>query len=53
MFDSKTYELRQWIITDAQGKDTTVMIFDVQTDVKFADNVFKVPYNQVHASEDR
>lgn len=53
MFDSKSYELRQWTITDAQGKATTVMIFDVQTDVKFADNVFKVPYNQVHASEDR
>ncbi len=29
------------------------MIFDVQTEVQFADNVFKVPYNQVHASEDR
>ena len=53
MFDTKSYELRQWMITDAQGKSTTVMIFDVQTDVKFADNVFKVPYNQVHASEDR
>lgn len=53
MFDSKTYELRQWTITDAQNKATTVMIFEVQTDVKFADNVFKVPYNQVHASEDR
>ncbi|MEM9105559.1 MAG: outer membrane lipoprotein carrier protein LolA [Pseudomonadota bacterium] len=53
MFDSKTYELRQWTITDAQGKSTTVMIFDVRTDVEFADNVFKVPYNQVHATQDR
>ncbi len=50
MFDSKTYDLRQWTITDPQGKDTTVMIFNVQTDVRFADNVFKVPYNQVHES---
>ncbi|MEX3011780.1 outer membrane lipoprotein carrier protein LolA [Hoeflea sp. TYP-13] len=53
MFDSKTYELRQWTITDAQGKGTTVMIFNVQTDVKFADNVFKVPYDQVHSSDNR
>ncbi|WP_419906961.1 outer membrane lipoprotein carrier protein LolA [Hoeflea sp.] len=48
MFDSKTYELRQWTITDAQGKGTTVMIFNVRTDVRFADNVFKIPYYQVH-----
>ena len=41
----------KWTITDPQGKDTTVMIFNVQKDVKFADNVFKVPYDQVHASQ--
>ena len=51
MFDSNNYELRQWTITDPQGKATTVMIFNVQTDVKFADSVFKVPYKQVHSSE--
>jgi len=50
MFDTNTYELRQWTIRDAQGKDTTVMIFNVQSDVRFADNVFKVPYKQVHQS---
>jgi len=48
MFDPKTFELRQWTIRDAQGKDTSVMIFNVQTGVKFANNVFKVPYDQVH-----
>ncbi|WP_139112618.1 outer membrane lipoprotein carrier protein LolA [Hoeflea olei] len=48
MFDPKTFELRQWTIRDAQGKDTSVMIFNVQTGVKFADNVFQVPYNEVH-----
>ena len=30
MFDPKTYDLRQWTITDAQGKDTSVMIFNVK-----------------------
>ena len=48
MFDPKTFELRQWTIRDAQGKDTSVMIFNVQTGVKFAKNVFQVPYAEVH-----
>jgi outer membrane lipoprotein-sorting protein len=50
MFDPKTYELRQWTITDAQGKDTSVMIFNVQTGVDFAESVFKVPYDDVRKS---
>ncbi len=44
MFDPKTYELRQWTIKDAQGKDTTVMIFNIETGVEFARSVFRVPY---------
>ena len=52
MFDTQTYDLRQWTITDAQGKDTTVMIFNVQTGVTFAESVFEVPYNEVHASNE-
>lgn len=42
MFDPKTYELRQWTVTDAQGKDTTVMIFNVQNDVKLDPKFFYV-----------
>jgi outer membrane lipoprotein-sorting protein len=42
MFDPKSYELRQWTITDAQGKDTTVMIFNVQEGVKFDQSLFKI-----------
>ncbi|MBL0374970.1 outer membrane lipoprotein carrier protein LolA [Rhizobium sp. KVB221] len=48
MFDPKTYDLRQWTITDNQGKDTSVMIFNVQTGVPLDDKVFKVPYDEVH-----
>ena len=44
MFDPKSYELRQWTIKDAQGKDTTVMIFNIETGVNFARSVFRVPY---------
>jgi outer membrane lipoprotein-sorting protein len=48
MFDPKSFELRQWTITDNQGKDTSVMIFNVQTGVKFDEKVFRVPYDEVH-----
>ncbi|MHA6685963.1 outer membrane lipoprotein carrier protein LolA [Mesorhizobium sp. A556] len=44
MFDPKSYELRQWTITDAQGKDTTVMIFNTKQGVSFAPDTFKIDY---------
>jgi outer membrane lipoprotein-sorting protein len=44
MFDPKSYELRQWTITDAQGKDTTVMIFNVREGVNFAPDTFAIDY---------
>ncbi|MFB2551492.1 outer membrane lipoprotein carrier protein LolA [Ensifer soli] len=47
MFDPKTYELRQWTITDAQKKDTSVMIFNVATGLKLDDRVFAIPYDEV------
>ena len=47
MFDPKTYELRQWTVTDAQGKDNTVMIFNVQQGVTFDPSVFAIDYNRV------
>ncbi len=47
MFDSNSYDLRQWTITDAQGKDTTVMIFNVQQGVTFDPSVFKIDYRRV------
>ncbi|MBB4009124.1 outer membrane lipoprotein carrier protein LolA [Allorhizobium taibaishanense] len=47
MFDPKTFELRQWTVTDAQGKDTSVMIFNVQQGVNFDDKVFEVPYDDI------
>ncbi|WP_162129842.1 LolA family protein [Nitratireductor aquibiodomus] len=47
MFDTNSYDLRQWTITDAQGKDTTVMIFNVQQGVTFDPSVFKIDYRRV------
>ena len=47
MFDPKSYDLRQWTITDAQGLDTTVMITNVRTGVRFADDMFKIDYTRI------
>jgi outer membrane lipoprotein-sorting protein len=47
MFDPKTYDLRQWTITDNQGKDTSVMVFNVKTGMQFDDKVFRVPYEVI------
>ena len=47
MFDPKTYDLRQWTITDNQGKDTSVMIFNVKTGVALDDKVFAIPYDEI------
>jgi outer membrane lipoprotein-sorting protein len=48
MFDPKTFDLRQWTITDAQGKDTSVMIFNVKTGVELDKKIFDIPYDEVH-----
>jgi outer membrane lipoprotein-sorting protein len=47
MFDPKTYDLRQWTITDNQGKDTSVMVFNVKTGMQFDNKVFRVPYEVI------
>lgn len=46
MFDPKTFDLRQWTITDAQGKDTTVMIFNVQEGAKVDQSLFAIDYTR-------
>lgn len=46
MFDPKSNELRQWTITDAKGKDTTVMIFNVQEGVKLDPEMFTIDYRK-------
>ena len=49
MFDPDTYDLRQWTITDAQGKDTVVILIDVQEGVRFERRMFDIPYRQIRA----
>lgn len=46
MFDPTSFELRQWTITDAQGKDTTVMIFNTKQGVSIDGDLFKIDYRR-------
>lgn len=50
MFDPESYELKQWTITDGQGRDTTVMIFNVETGVAIDPSVFAIDYAKVNSS---
>jgi len=42
LFDPKSYDLRQWTIKDAQGKETSVMIFNVQKNIKIPEKLFEI-----------
>ncbi|MGI9351625.1 MAG: outer-membrane lipoprotein carrier protein LolA [Rhizobiaceae bacterium] len=42
LFDPQTQDLRQWTIKDAQGKETSVMIFNVEKNIKIPQKLFKI-----------
>jgi len=42
IFDRKTYNLRQWIVTDAQGLNTSVNIFNTQTGKPQNPNLYRI-----------
>ncbi|TIX92755.1 outer membrane lipoprotein carrier protein LolA [Rhizobium sp. P44RR-XXIV] len=44
IFDSKSYDLRQWTVIDPQGKTTDVIINNVKTNIAFDDSVFRIDY---------
>jgi len=44
-FDRKTYELRQWQVTDAQGLNTSVAIFNTITGKQQDPNLFRISIN--------
>jgi outer membrane lipoprotein-sorting protein len=46
IFDRKTFELRQWIVTDAQGLNTSVAIYNVATGKQPDPGLFKITYLQ-------
>lgn len=44
IFDSRTLALRQWVVTDSQGLDTSVAIYDVETGRPADPKNFKIDY---------
>lgn len=46
IFDRSTSELKQWIITDAQGADTSVAIYNVEMDKQIDPQMFKIYITQ-------
>jgi len=44
MFGAKDLQLRQWTVTDPQGYDTTVAVYNLDTSKKPDPNLFKIDY---------
>jgi outer membrane lipoprotein-sorting protein len=44
MFDAKSLQLRQWTVTDPQGLDTTVAVYNLDTVKKPDPNLFVINY---------
>jgi outer membrane lipoprotein-sorting protein len=44
IFDSRTLDLRQWTVTDEQGLQTMVALYNVETGKKLAADLFKIDY---------
>ncbi len=47
LFDRASAELRQWTITDRQGLDTSVAIYNVETGNRFRKDMFKINYSMI------
>jgi outer membrane lipoprotein-sorting protein len=46
MFDAKTVQLKQWTVTDPQGYDTTVAVYNLDTAKKPDPNLFVINYQR-------
>ena len=44
MFDAKDLQLKQWVITDPQGFDTTVAVYNLDTGKRPNPNLFRINY---------
>ena len=48
MFDAKTMQLKQWTVTDPQGYDTTVAVYDLDASKKPDPSLFKIDFTNYH-----
>jgi len=46
MFDAKDLQLKQWIVTDPQGFDTTVAVYNVDTSKRPDPSLFRINYER-------
>jgi len=46
LFEPETFDLRQWTIKDAQGKETSVMVFNVEENIRLSERNFQVNKDQ-------
>ena len=50
MFSTKNMQLKQWTVTDPQGYDTTVAVYNLDTSKKPDPNLFKIDYTRYPTS---
>lgn len=46
MFDAKDFQLKQWVVTDPQGYDTTIAVSNVDLTRRPDPNLFKIDHTQ-------
>ncbi len=46
MFDAQNMQLKQWVVTDPQGRDTTVAVFNLDTKSTPDPDMFKIDYTR-------
>ncbi len=48
MFNAKDMQLKQWTVTDPQGYDTTVAVYNIDTSKRPDPSMFKIDYTRYH-----
>jgi outer membrane lipoprotein-sorting protein len=48
MFDAKDMQLKQWTVTDPQGYDTTVAVYNLDSGKKLNPSMFRIDYTNYH-----
>jgi len=46
MFGAKDFQLRQWTVTDPQGYDTTVAVYNLDSKIAADPNMFRIDYTR-------
>ena len=46
MFDAQNFQLKQWVVTDPQGFDTTVAVYNLDLSTKPDPDLFKIDYTR-------